>query len=80
MTIETKYNIGDMTKEDFKKQIEHPIDKLGIANVNNAKEAEWVFWRRLETSAIIARTLRLALRYPDLAQEYLDSLPKATMD
>ena len=69
-----------MTKEDFKKQIEHPIDKLGIANANNAKEAEWVFWRRLETSAIIARTLRLALRHPDLAQEYLDSLPKATMD
>ena len=69
-----------MTKEEFKKQIEHPIDKIGIANVNNAKEAEWVFWRRLDTSAVIARTLRLALRYPDLAQEYLDSLPKATMD
>lgn len=69
-----------MTQEGFKKQIEHPIDKLGIANVNNAKEAEWVFWRRLELSATIARTLRLALQYPDLAQEYLDSLPKATMD
>ena len=69
-----------MTIEEFKRQIEYPIDKLGIANVNNAKEAEWVFWRRLDTSAIIARTLRLALRYPDLAQEYLDSLPKATMD
>ena len=69
-----------MTQEEFKRQIEYPIDKLGIANVNNAKEAEWVFWRRLDTSAIIARTLRLALRYPDLAQEYLDSLQKATMD
>lgn len=69
-----------MTQEEFKKQIEYPIKKLGIANVNNAKETEWVFWRRLETSAIIARTLRLALRYPDMAQEYLDSLPKATMD
>lgn len=69
-----------MTQEDFKKQIEHPIDKLGVANVNNAKEAEWVFWRRLEVSAIIARTLRITLKYPDLAQEYLDSLPKATMD
>lgn len=69
-----------MTQEKFKKQIEHPIDKLGIANVNNAKEAEIVFWRRLELSATIARTLRLALQYPDLAQEYLDSLPKATMD
>ena len=69
-----------MNQEEFKRQIEYPIDKLGIANVNNAKEAEWVFWRRLDTSAIIARTLRFALRYPDLAQEYLDSLPKATMD
>ena len=69
-----------MTQEEFKKQIEHPVDKIRIANVNNAKEAEWVFWRRLETSAIIARTLRLALRYPDMAQEYLDGLPKATMD
>lgn len=69
-----------MTQEDFKKQIEHPIDKLGIANVNNAKEAEIVFWRRLELSATIGRTLRLALQYPDLAQEYLNSLPKATMD
>ena len=69
-----------MTKEEFKKQIEHPIDKIGIANVNNAKEAEWVFWRRLDTYAVIARTLRLALRYPDLAQGYLDSLPKSTMN
>ena len=42
-----------MTKEEFKKKIEHPIDKIGIANVNNAKEAEWAFWRRIETSVII---------------------------
>lgn len=69
-----------MTKEEFKKQIEHPIDKIGIANVNNAKEAEWAFWRRIETSAIIGRTIRLCLKHPDLAKEYLDSLPKSTMD
>lgn len=69
-----------MTKEEFKKQIEHPIDKIGIANVNNAKESEWVFWRRIETSSIIGRTIRLCLKYPDLAKEYLGSLPKATMD
>ena len=69
-----------MTQEEFKRQIEYPIDKLGIANVNNAKEAEWVFWRRLEFSSTIARTIRLCLKYPNLAQEYLDSLPKATMD
>ena len=69
-----------MTQEEFKKQIEHPIDKLATADIRNGKEAEFVFWRRLELSATIARTLRLSLRYPDLAQEYLDSLPKATMD
>lgn len=69
-----------MTEEEFKRYIEYPIDKLGIANVNNAKESEWVFWRRLELSSTIARTIRLCLKHPDLAQEYLDSLPKATMD
>lgn len=69
-----------MNQEEFKKQIEHPIDKLGIANVNNAKEAEWVFWKRIELRSIIARTIRLCLQHPDLAKEYLDSLPKATMD
>ena len=69
-----------MTKEEFKKQIEHPIDKIGIANVNNAKEAEWAFWRRIDTSAIIRRTIRLCLQHPDLAKEYLESLPKTTMD
>jgi hypothetical protein len=69
-----------MTKEEFKKQIEHPIVKIGIANVNNAKDTEIAFWRRLETSAIIGRTIRLYLKHPDLAKEYLESLPEATMD
>ena len=27
--------------------------------------------------ALIGRTVRLTLQYPELAQEYLDSLPKA---
>ena len=44
------------------------------------KETEIAFWRRLDTSAIIGRTIRLCLQHPDLAKEYLDSLPKATMD
>lgn len=69
-----------MNQEEFKKQIEHPIDKLGIANVNNAKEAELVFWKIIELRSIIARTIRLYLQHTDLAKEYLDSLPKATMD
>ena len=69
-----------MTQDEFKKQIEYPIDKLATADIRNGKEAEYVFWRRLDTAAIIGRTIRLCLKHPDLAQEYLDSLPKATMD
>ena len=37
-----------MTKEDFKKYIEHPIDKLKIADTESCEEAERMFWRRLE--------------------------------
>ena len=69
-----------MNIEEFKKQIEYPIDKLSTADIRNGKEAEFVFWRRLDLSATIARTARLCLKHPDLAQLYLDSLPKATMD
>lgn len=62
-----------MTQEEFKKQIEHPLTQLKtIEDVH--------FWKGIHTKAIIGRTLRLALQYPNLAQEYLDSLPKATMD
>jgi hypothetical protein len=69
-----------MNQEEFKRQIEYPIDKLATVDIRNGKEAEWVFWRRIDTSAIIGRTIRLCLLHPDLAKEYLDSLPKATMD
>ena len=62
-----------MTREEFKKQIEYPL--------NHLKTNEDVhFWGRNHIKATIGRTLRLALQYPNLAQEYLDSLPKATMD
>lgn len=62
-----------MTKEEFKKQIESSLNYF-IPN------EDVVFWRSIHTKATIERTLRLALQYPNLAQEYLDSLPKATMD
>lgn len=61
-----------MTREEFKKQIEYPLNHLSNEGVH--------FWERNHIKAAIGRTLRLALRYPNLAQEYLDSLPKATMD
>ena len=58
-----------MTKEDFKKKIEYSLNHF-ITNKDMS----------IHIKATIGRTLRLALQYPNLAQEYLDSLPKATMD
>lgn len=56
---------NSMTQDKFKDLIEVPI--------NREKE----FWNRMSIKSAIARTLRLTLQYPKLAQEYLDSLPKA---
>ena len=66
--------VYSMTQEEFKNQIEHPLNQLFITNEDER------FWERIHIKATIGRTLRLALQYPDLAQEYLNSLPKATMD
>jgi hypothetical protein len=57
-----------ITQEEFKKQIEHPV--------------RWGkdFDEEMAIKATIQRTLRLVLKYPELAQEYADQLPKATMD
>ena len=60
-----------MTIEEFKKQIEYPLNH----SITNGDVRE-----RNHIKATIGRTLRLALQYPSWAQEYLDSLPKATMD
>ena len=60
-----------MTRGEFKKQIEYPLNHF-IINED--------VWERNHIKATIERTLRLALRYPNLAQEYLESFPKATMD
>ena len=61
-----------MTREEFKKQIEYLLNHLSNEDAH--------FWERNHIKATIERTLRLALQYPNLAQEYLDTLPKATMD
>jgi hypothetical protein len=34
----------------------------------------------MQVKSAIARTVRLTLQYPEFAKEYLESLPKATMD
>ena len=54
-----------ITQEKFKDLIEHPTNR------------EKDFWIRMAIKAAIARTLRLTLQYPEEAQKYLDSLPKA---
>ena len=56
-----------MTKEKFKEQIESP------ARVDD-------FWLRIKIKSVIARTLRLTLQNPELAQDYFDNLPKAVCE
>lgn len=54
-----------MDKDKFKDLIEAPANR------------EKDFWTRITVRAAIGRTVRLTLQYPELAQEYLDNLPKA---
>jgi hypothetical protein len=68
-----------MNQEDFKRQIEYPMDRLFLI-ATNSQEANLMFWIRNIMSSTIARSIRLCLKHPDLAKEYLESLPKATMD
>lgn len=70
-----------MTQEVFKQQIEHFVDRYK----NKMESASYMEQSKYREDislikATIARTLRLCLQNPELAQEYLDSLPKATMD
>lgn len=70
-----------MTQEVFKQQIEHFVDRYKN-KMESASYKEQAKYREDISliKATIARTLRLCLQNPDLAQEYLDNLPKATMD
>lgn len=62
-----------MTQEKFKDLIEAPAKSADVsAYFGNAKQ---VFLR-----ALIGRTVRIVLQYPELAQEYLDNLPKVVND
>lgn len=71
-----------MTQEVFKQQIEHFIDhcQSRMKSATSYKEQAECREHIIIIKATIARTLRLCLQNPELAQEYLDSLPKATMD
>jgi hypothetical protein len=71
-----------MTQENFKKQIEIFVDKYQQKMLNTSNYEEQ--YRCREDigliKATIARTMRLCLTYPEMAKEYMDKLPKATMD
>ena len=71
-----------MTQEDFKRQIELFVSCYqDRALCANTREEQMKYREAVSlVKATISRTLRLCLQYPELAQEYLDSLPKATMD
>ena len=56
-----------MDKEQFKKSVEKHV-------MHND------FWTRIAFKATIIRTIRLTLKYPKLAQEYLGELPKAVCE
>lgn len=71
-----------MTQEQFKNQIEHFVNRYREKLLKADTFDEQMDFRDdiLLIKATIARTMRLCLKYPDLAKEYMDNLPKATMD
>jgi hypothetical protein len=71
-----------MTLEDFKRQVEQPIvtNAQRMINSNSAIEEEFYRSNKVTIGAVIARTMRLTLTYPDLAKEYYNNQPKAVCD
>ena len=55
-----------MNKDKFKDLIEAPTKRERLS-----------FLDKICLRGVIQRTVRITLQYPELAQEYLDSLPKA---
>ena len=71
-----------MNYEDFEKYITSPLTQIQkeLTNSQCKKQSDELFWKKITVSATIARTIRLTLKYPHLAEQYLNSLPRATMD
>lgn len=71
-----------MTQEIFKQQIELFVDsdqqKMRTAKTKSEQNA--ILDDIILIKGTIARTLRLCCQYPELAKEYMESQPKATMD
>lgn len=71
-----------MTKEIFKQQIELFVDRYQekMRTAKTKAEQDAIFENLILIKGTIARTLRLCCQYPDLAKEYMENQPKATMD
>ena len=71
-----------MTQEIFKQQIELFVDRYQekIRTAKTKAEQDAIFEDLILIKGTIARTLRLCCQYPELAKEYMESQPKATMD
>lgn len=71
-----------MTQEQFKQQIEHFVDRYReqMQTAKTKAEQDALFDDIILIKGTIARTLRLCCQYPELAKEYLENQPKATMD
>lgn len=68
-----------MTQEKFKEQIERPLSSIKnfiTGDYSNTVE----FWTKIHIKSTISNTIRLALKYPELAQQYLNQQPKAICD
>lgn len=71
-----------MTNDTFKALVEAPvlhIEKV-MDSTKSSTEYDKLFLEKMQVKSAIARTMRLTLQYPEFAKEYLESLPKATMD
>lgn len=68
-----------MTQEKFKEQIEKTLSN--IKNFITGDYSDTVeFWAKIHIKSTINRTIRLTLKYPELAQQYLNQQPKAICD
>lgn len=71
-----------MTQEIFKQQIELFVDRYQqkMRTAKTKSEQNAILDDIILIKGTIARTLRLCCQYPELAKEYMESQPKATMD
>ncbi len=71
-----------MTQEIFKQQIELFVDRYQekMRRAKTKAEQNAILDDIILIKGTIARTLRLCCQYPDLAKEYMENQPKATMD